>query len=178
MNKLLPLLALALLLPGGCKTKDPTPQPPASPLDQLPPATQTGQGTFGCLVNGQAWTPAGNPFGGPLLSVVYLKQRFGISANRGTVNNGVSSFQRIGMSAKGISTPGIYMLNDSSSRVGSHENFDNSCSAYTSASNVGSLEITRLDLAARIVSGRFSFTLETPGCGTVTVTDGRFDSRF
>jgi hypothetical protein len=25
---------------------------PSNPIDQLPPATQTGAGTFGCLVNG------------------------------------------------------------------------------------------------------------------------------
>jgi len=29
-------------------------------LEQLPPATQTGANTFGCLLNGEAWTPSGN----------------------------------------------------------------------------------------------------------------------
>ena len=48
---LLLLLPLALL---GCKKDDPKPE------DQLPPATRTGANTFGCLVNGQAWTPNGN----------------------------------------------------------------------------------------------------------------------
>jgi len=38
--------------------------------------------------------------------------------------------------------------------------------------------ITKLDLVNRIVSGTFAFTLETPACGKVTVTDGRFDSLF
>ena len=51
---LLPLLALLLM---QCHKKDPD---PAKPEDQLPPATQTGAGTFGCLVNGKPWTPSGN----------------------------------------------------------------------------------------------------------------------
>ncbi|WP_210514209.1 hypothetical protein [Hymenobacter terricola] len=83
MNKLLFFLALlALLTQGGCNKKDPAPDPPASPLDQLPPETQTGQHTFGCLVNGQAWTPAGSPFGGPLFTTQYFNQQLTVSASR------------------------------------------------------------------------------------------------
>lgn len=54
-----PLLYAALLLLTQCSKckNDPTPADPAS---QLPPATQTGRNTFGCLVDGQAWTPNGN----------------------------------------------------------------------------------------------------------------------
>ena len=72
MNTKLPLY-LALLLLTQCSksnTDDPAPVAP-NPVDALPPATQTGQRTFGCLLNGKAWTPAGNPFGGPLLSAAY-----------------------------------------------------------------------------------------------------------
>ena len=48
------LLLAALLGLSQCKKTE------ADPVDQLPPATQTGANTLGCLVNGQAWTPAGN----------------------------------------------------------------------------------------------------------------------
>ncbi len=52
-----PLLLAALLGLSQCKHKnpDPTPQPPPDPLAALPPETQTGAGTFGCLVNGKAY---------------------------------------------------------------------------------------------------------------------------
>ena len=43
----------ALLGLSQCKKNDP------NPVDQLPPATQTGANTFGCLVNGQPWLPQG-----------------------------------------------------------------------------------------------------------------------
>lgn len=51
MKYLLLVIPLALLL--GCKKTSP------APADQLPPATQTGANTFGCLLNGQVWTPQG-----------------------------------------------------------------------------------------------------------------------
>ena len=38
-----------------CKRDDPQPQPPKDPLSLLPPETQTGKGTCGCLVNGKAF---------------------------------------------------------------------------------------------------------------------------
>ena len=57
------LLYLCLLtLMAGCSkcNKVITPNDASS----LPPATQTGAGTFGCMLNGQAWTPQGR---GPIL---------------------------------------------------------------------------------------------------------------
>ena len=54
MKPYLPLLA-ALLGLSQC-TKD-------DPEAGLPSATQTGANTFGCLVNGQVWTPKGNNSG-------------------------------------------------------------------------------------------------------------------
>ena len=52
------LYAVLLLLTQCSKCKN-TPAP-ADPAAQLPPATQTGANTFGCLVNGQPFTPQGN----------------------------------------------------------------------------------------------------------------------
>ena len=40
-------------------------------ISSLPPATQEGKGTFGCLVNGASFTPKGSSFGGPVLSSYY-----------------------------------------------------------------------------------------------------------
>ncbi|WP_418602421.1 hypothetical protein [Hwangdonia sp.] len=48
MKKLLFVLSLTLSL--SCCNKDDNPR---NPIDQLPPATQTGENTFGCLVNGE-----------------------------------------------------------------------------------------------------------------------------
>jgi hypothetical protein len=172
------LLLAALLGLSQCRQHDPAPQPPASPLDQLPPATQTGQGTFGCLVNGQAWTPAGSPLGGPLFTTQYYNQQLTISASRSTTVNGIRVDQGIEINVNKVQLPGIIMLSDSTKNFVNVVDLMTKCTYYTGKDHPGTLEITRLDLAARIVSGRFAFALETPGCGKVTVTDGRFDSRF
>lgn len=53
----LPLYLSLLLLTqcSKCKLDNPTPLPPKDPLSVLPAETQTGAGTLGCLVNGNAY---------------------------------------------------------------------------------------------------------------------------
>ncbi|GAA4504102.1 hypothetical protein GCM10023172_29960 [Hymenobacter ginsengisoli] len=97
------LLLAALLGLSQCKKNDSS---PAKPEDQLPPATQTGQHTFGCLLNGQPWTPAGNPFGGPLFTAEHSRGNFYLTANRAIMANGVESTQRIQVEVDSITTYG------------------------------------------------------------------------
>lgn len=49
-------LSLILLSTSSCKDDDDT---PTNPVDQLPPATQTGENTFGCLLDGEVFIPSG-----------------------------------------------------------------------------------------------------------------------
>ena len=44
------ILLLFLIFIFGCSDDD---NKPSNPIDKLPPATQTGQGTFACLVDGK-----------------------------------------------------------------------------------------------------------------------------
>ena len=60
------LLAFCFLLFSGMKCKK-----DEAGIDALPPATQEGKETFGCLVNGEAFTPKGSNLGGPTLSSYY-----------------------------------------------------------------------------------------------------------
>lgn len=59
------LLAM-LLLAANCKKPK-----HENPIDQLPPETQIGANTFGCLVDGKAFIPNGDPFGGPIKKAAY-----------------------------------------------------------------------------------------------------------
>ncbi len=74
------VIALSFLA-AGCEKEKP------APIDQLPPATQTGANTFGCLVNGEVFKPSGSPLGGPVLSASYIlyNGKYGLSifARRG-----------------------------------------------------------------------------------------------
>ncbi len=176
-------LALLLLTQcGGCKKIDPFPvtPPPANPVDLLPPATQTGMRTFGCLLNGQAWNQAGSQFAAPVLSTVFYKKRLGISCRR-TFNDdkGVPVVnQRMGFSIDSVIGPGIYQLADSDKYVFTFSDFLTKCEYTTGNGLSATVQLTRFDPVARIAAGRFSFTLSKPGCGQVVVTEGRFDCPF
>ena len=179
MNTKLPLYLALLLLTqcSKCKTDDPAPVAP-NPVDALPPATQTGQRTFGCLLNGQPWNLAGNPFGGPLLTSEYYNGRLIIVARGATSVNGVVKGGIIEIDIDDIVSAGNYTISVNDSTFVNYQSFTPNCQYYTGPLHPAVVEITRLDLVNRIVAGRFSFALDASGCGRVVVTEGRFDSRF
>ena len=134
------LLCLCLLLLTQCK--EPPPAPPQNPVSLLPPETQTGQRTFGCLVNGQAWTLAGSPFGGPLLTCSYLNSRLAVVANRQGNFNGASTFQRISLVLDNVTQRGKYAADDAVLRVGEYEDLNKGCVFTTSVTQTGTIEVT------------------------------------
>ena len=75
--KLFTLIIMAIFALNSCKKEK-------TGIDALPPATQEGNDTFGCLVNGEAFTPKGSSFGGPILSSYYqyLNSGDGLSDHR------------------------------------------------------------------------------------------------
>lgn len=56
----LALLLFFLTITISCCNKDDD-NPPPDPVGQLPPATQTGAGTFGCLLDGEVFLPGNTP---------------------------------------------------------------------------------------------------------------------
>lgn len=172
------LLLAALLGLSQCKKKsDP------DPASQLPPATQTGANTFGCLVNGQVWTPQGNN-GSANYSVVYDP-----NYRTGTLNiaayryaNSQAKQEVIGVFSDSLlSGPGRYKLQALGHHGAVFENGPAGCFYNATGSMFycrGALIITRLDRQAGIISGTFDFTLAKMGCDTVRITQGRFDKRL
>ena len=57
MKKLTLILLFTIPLLALKCNNDPEPN---DPIDQLPPITQTGENTFGCLVDGEVWLPKGS----------------------------------------------------------------------------------------------------------------------
>ncbi len=168
-----PLLLAALLGLSQCKKND--------PVSALPPETQTGVNTFGCLVNGQPWTPQGND-GTSNYNVSYDPTYYGgsLSVNVYRLNNGFAQYIIFGCDS--ISGIGSYSLNhpsrsafftDTQSPIAC-QNYDGNLGQHRR----GHLIITRLDLKAGIVSGTFAFTLYKPGCDSVRITQGRFDRKL
>ena len=181
MTKLFPaaLLLAALLGLSQCKKKsDP------APVDQLPPATQTGANTFGCLVNGKAWTPQGND-GTSNYTVSYDIFPDGGLLEIGTYRiygQKTTDHQLLGIWTKRIHGAGTFSFQDRANSIATYIDAKSGCywDSRDSATTYrrGQLTITRLDLSASIISGTFAFTLYKPGCDTVRVTQGRFDRRL
>lgn len=155
-------------------------------ITELPPATQTGANTFGATVAGELWTPQGfgvaatapileARFGGPT-SVFINARNFGSSPTE-------TEFE---IYLKNIVAPGTYLLNqntgkypDQTASYGYYikRRFNPLNEYITSASHTGKVEVTRYDVANKIISGTFEFTAadQDDASQTVTVTEGRFD---
>ena len=160
-----------LMLSGGCQDDD---------LGVLPPATQEGKNTFGCLVNGEVWVPAGKPRDRKLdlsYDPGFRGGAFNVSAYKTT--NDVDQFMVIG--GNGINEIGIYNFvpNGQTGDPGAIFTDQDLCSylGYEFIQD-GWFKINRLDLEAQIISGTFEFTLAKPDCDTIRVTEGRFDMKI
>ena len=180
-----PLLLAALLGLSQCKHTDPA---PPKPEDQLPPATQTGANTFGCLLNGQPWLPTYGLTGltGPFrvsYDPGYLGGALQIKVNRYPVSNS-NALQTMTIGVAYVDKIGVYQfpLHGINSLFYGDTSNNSSCGNYgdprTSTYQIGTLTISRLDLTKGIISGTFTVTLAQPGCDTLKVTQGRFDKQL
>lgn len=175
---LLPASLLAALLLSACTKDDP------DPASQLPPATQTGANTFGCLVNGQAWTPQGySGFSNYIVSYDTFSDGglINISAYR-IYGSGTNDFQSISLWTKSISGIGTFSFRDTLTSIAQFSDYKSNCIWRSSEPDIvyrqGTLTLSRLDLRTGVISGTFEFTLAKPGCDTIKVTQGRFDRKL
>ena len=177
------LLYLALLLLTQCSKcrNDPA---PADPARELPPATQTGANTFGCLVNGQPYMPKGNT-GASNLGVTYDPGFRGGAVTIETYrveSGGLTKF--LSIDAAPANNPGNYSLNldagignvlySSGGVQPCGFMYDSRDVTYRKAT----LNITRFDANSRIIAGTFDAVIARNGCDTLKVTQGRFDAKF
>ncbi|MBY0477021.1 MAG: hypothetical protein K2Q24_05205 [Chitinophagaceae bacterium] len=170
------LLLLFSVLSLHLKCKKETPE-----VETLPPLTQTGAFTFGCLVNGKVWVPKGLLFSNKLTITYDPGWRGGslvITARR--KDNLID--QSIAISSDNLQSTGIYSLIIKDTSLAYFDDVITGCVYYsyrdlTTPLN-GSLTITKFDLNKNIISGTFFFKLAKPGCDTITVSDGRFDLKL
>lgn len=171
------LLALSSIF-AACKKGKAT----TNPEDQLPPATQTGTNTFGCLVNGKVFVPTGytNPY--PNYRV------FVDPGNNGNLDIRTYSFingneEDLDLAGFGITSTGTFILNSSQIYPDYIMNINSSICRYIYSANnfkSGYLKINKYDLTQKIISGEFEFKLydNTISCDTIRITQGRFDTKF
>ena len=153
------------------------------PADQLPPATQTGANTFGCLVNGVTFINKGNDGN-------YSNYRLFVDP---TFQNGAfqirvykllnSKYERININSNDIHSTGTFNVTGNNGTLFIDYSNDNGTCNFNQSANCylkGSLNITRYDISNGIFSGTFQFNIKDPNfnCDTIRITEGRFDKKL
>ena len=168
----LPVLLLSLLL-VTCKREA---------YDPLPPATQVGNGTLACRINGEVWQPYHSDFKSGSTSARYLEK------NKTLYIGGFNTKKSQGFSfglANYTGKPGVYILDSlctdlprvcaNFGRFSLSKYFDFNESLWTSSRYKGQVEITK-HTDGGVVSGTFAFEAQNRKTGQVVkITDGRFD---
>ncbi|WP_277633170.1 hypothetical protein [Avrilella dinanensis] len=177
MRKILSLLLSSLLLFACCKSDDNMP----APIDQLPPATQTGEVIFACLVDGEPYICKGYDMVTAYYQWVDGGRVFSISGN--VEDKFVESISLGNKDNAPIEEGHTYLLNDTRPGYGGGFlvkelplDFE---WVLTNSTYSGEMTITRFDMEEEIVSGIFWFDLENPWTGeTIEIREGRFDTHF
>ncbi|NHM01568.1 DUF6252 family protein [Flavobacterium difficile] len=181
MKKILILLALTLTL--SCCNKDDN---PSSSNDQLPPETQTGANTVGCLVNGKVFLPHQEGIN-PAVNCFYqlYNGEYFFTMNfadlRGTgVKAVVIQTSRINLEEGQIYLLNKNIIEDGDFSGGGQYYISSilSNNFYTNTIKTGELKITRLDISNSIISGTFWFDAVNTAGETVEIRSGRFDWNY
>ena len=163
------LLLIPLLVLTSCFNDDNINK---APIDQLPPPTQSGKYTFGCLVNGEAMIPNNTMY----MSAHYEGAGFidiGGSMDKNELNQNITLIV-----VDPITMNQRYNLNNYPNQVARYISFsENIPTCYYDFENTyeGWIEFSKFDTINKIVSGTFEFSTVIENCDTISVTNGRFD---
>ena len=155
----LPLLLCFVLTTGmQCKKEN-----QLAKEEVLPAETQTGKGTFGCLVNGEVWLPIGKSYI-PALSTTIQYNILNLAANKLNEN--------LVFGVRDILATGDYDLksNDNLAQF--------SIGSVSYKCTEGTMTITKYDKTNQIISGRFWFKAQSNTGEIVEISEGRFDDSY
>ena len=167
MKKLLLILLTTFSL-NSCDKED---DKPKTELEKLPPATQTGAQTFGCLIDGKAFVVSNTSN----QTAIYPG---GVLQIGGSIDNSDMDVNIILRISESISINTNYSLTNIPFNQSLFINNGNGC-YYDFANTIsGSVTITNFDQTNFIISGTFNFSTETNECENIIITNGRFDLQY
>jgi hypothetical protein len=170
--KTLVLFAVVMAISGGCrlfKSDDPEPK---TELEKLPPITQEGKNTFGCLVNGTAFVVTNTS------NMVTIYQGGSLELSGGIyIDKKVHDIQ-IFVGDLMESNKSFSLTNDTN-RAGKYYEEQRDCWFSTGSNFTGVLTISLIDQTNFTISGTFEFEAYSSDCTeTVKITHGRFDTQY
>ncbi|HRZ31584.1 MAG TPA: hypothetical protein P5188_04690 [Flavobacterium sp.] len=164
MKRVLLLLLITFTL-SCCNNNDDNPQ---NPLDQLPPATQTGANTFGCLINGEPFVVSNTS------QQTAIYQGGGVQFGAGGVYIVVLDPFEIGVNYQfmdlGQGQARVRYFEDPNPQLGCHYEYNDTYQ--------GTVRFTKIDTVNYIISGTFEFSSVTDNCENINITNGRFDLQY
>lgn len=177
------LLLLLTTFTLTCCEKDDN-NKPKTELEKLPPATQIGANTAGCLVDGKAFISKGYFPGGTGLTCNYIDgEDFTLSIAE-NINGKIRSVFIASYNQNLHDNIGTsFQLNENSanSKFGEYiiYNTDSTQDSYSTTSTViGELKITNHNFNQAILSGTFWFNAVNSNGEKVEVREGRFDMQY
>ena len=175
-------LFIGLLL-SSCDDDDavPVPETPLEELNRRAPATQTGAGNFGCLINGEVWLPnSGGPFD-PKIQATYgadgdILNIYATDHNPQGGGYHILSLFYIGMAKLEEDFYPVYHGRTYLSRFNDYNNGE----WLVDTTKHFSLQLTKIYYSPDyIVAGTFELTAYKPGSNdTLRMTHGRFDTHW
>jgi len=180
MYRITPCLLSLLLLLVSCKKEK-----EKDPLSQLPPETQTGANTFGCLINGEIFKPGGAQLSGGSLQCNYQfvdkayyfvligryrMKRVGNSVGLYADSLQIQKGQKYILKSRTMGNSSGTILLDKDL---TYDRFVTDGSSYT-----GELWIKHFDTVGQIASGTFWFDAVSETGEVVQVREGRFDMGY
>ncbi len=162
---------------------------------ELPPETQTGAGTFACLINGAVWQykNADNFFTTPKTRWEFDPSMYGGYLYIGGIRyvDGVNSTDLLSLVSDSLLFKKEKIINKPNLEFGvrfiRNDSNVNECKDYSTAAindttrnfySSGKLTISKLDQTAKIIAGTFYCTIKQNGCDSLKITDGRFDIKY
>jgi hypothetical protein len=171
-HKVFVLFCCISLLYAGCKKEE--------EIDKLPPATASGLGTFGCLINGKAWP-------------IYEKgiHNLHVSYSNGEldiyyyIRDDISGLDKewIRIITSKINKQGYYTLLFNDKNHGNLSARQKEVSYFSrdiiNSNGFAILDISRFDSISNFIAGKFSYSLfDKGGASYIKIESGRFDVNY
>ncbi len=173
------LLILLTTFTLSCCDKDN--DQPKTELEKLPPATQIGAQTFGCLIDGKAFAPPKFGTNAPNAFYQFVGGAYTLGINAATGGGTELRGINIGCLDALLMSESNYILLEKSP-----PNYFGQFTIYggiilnstTSVNLPGNLIITRFDPTNFIISGTFAFSVLNDNGNEIKITNGRFDMQY